>query len=124
MRARQIILVDDRGKERASLVSDNAGSVFLVMSDRTGKARVNLSVGNDGPALMFLDPSGQARTILGSTSAAPSHVYDDGIAELCNRRSQKVPPDVKAAWDLGFGGNIGRRNSMGCDSPLDKLRNL
>ena len=82
VRARHIILVDDRGKERASLVSDNAGSVFLVMSDRAGKARVDLSVGNDGPALTFLDPSGQARTILGSTTAVPSHVYDNGIAEL------------------------------------------
>jgi len=82
VRARHIILVDDKGTERASLVSDNAGSVFLVMSDRAGKARVNLSVGNDGPALTFLDPSGQARTILGSTTAVPSHVYDNGIAEL------------------------------------------
>jgi len=82
VRARHIILVDDKGTERASLVTDNAGSVFLVMSDRAGKARVNLSVGNDGPALTFLDPSGQARTILGSTTAVPSHVYDNGIAEL------------------------------------------
>jgi len=82
VRAHHIVLVDDKGTERASLVSDNAGSVFLVMSDRAGKARVNLSVGNDGPALTFLDPSGQARTILGSTTAVPSHVYDNGIAEL------------------------------------------
>src|SRR5690242_8859564 len=41
VRARQIILVDEKGKERASLVTDNAGSVFLVMSDRNGKTRVN-----------------------------------------------------------------------------------
>ncbi len=82
VRARHIILVDDKGKDRASLVSDNAGSVFLVMSDRAGKARINLSVSNDGPALTFLDPSGQARTILGSTTAVPSHVFDNGIAEL------------------------------------------
>src|SRR5216117_3124752 len=33
VRARQIIVVDDKGTERASLVSDNAGSVFLVMAD-------------------------------------------------------------------------------------------
>jgi hypothetical protein len=92
IRARQIILVDDRGKERASLVSDNAGSVFLVMADRTGKARVNLAVSNDGPALTFLDPSGQARTILGSTTAVPSHVYDNGIAEL-------TPPSSVVLFD-------------------------
>ena len=52
------------------------------MSDRAGRARINLAVSNDGPALTFLDPSGQARTILGSTSAVPSHVYDNGIVEL------------------------------------------
>ncbi len=82
LRAHHIVLVDDKGTERASLVSDNAGSVFLVMSDRAGKARVNLSVSNDGPALTFVDPSGQARTILGSTTAVPSHVTDNGIAEV------------------------------------------
>jgi hypothetical protein len=57
------------------------GSVFLVMADKAGKARINLSISNDGPALTFFDPSGQARTILGSTTAVPSHVNDNGIAE-------------------------------------------
>jgi hypothetical protein len=82
VRAHQIILVDDNGTERASLVTDNAGSVFIMMADKAGRARVNLSVSNDGPTLTFLDPSGQARTILGSTTAVPSHVNDNGIAEL------------------------------------------
>ena len=82
VRAHQIILVDEKRRERASLVADNAGSVFLVMSDATGKTRVNLSVGNDGPSLVFLDKSGQARTILGSTTLVGSHVNDNGIAEL------------------------------------------
>jgi len=82
VRAHQIILLDYNGKERASLVADNAGSVFLIMSDRNGKTRINLFVSNDGPALTFLDPAGQARTILGSTTAVPSHVNDNGIAEV------------------------------------------
>jgi len=82
VRAHQITLVDGRSKERASLVADNAGSVFLVLSDSAGKTRVTLSVSNDGPTLTFLDPSGQARTILGSTTIVPSHVTDNGIAEL------------------------------------------
>ena len=82
IRTREITLVDDKGKERASLVTDNTGSVFLVMSDTAGKTRMNLSVSNDGPALTFLDRSGQVRTILGSTTAVPSHVNDNGIAEL------------------------------------------
>jgi hypothetical protein len=82
VRARQIILADAKGNERASLVTDNTGSVFLVMADKNGKARVNLSINNNGPALTFFDSSGQARTILESTSTVPSHVNDNGIAEL------------------------------------------
>jgi hypothetical protein len=82
VRAHQIILVDDKGKERAALVADSAGSVFLVMSDTAGMTRVSLSISNDGPALTFLDRSGRVRTILGSTTAVPSHVNDNGIAEL------------------------------------------
>ena len=82
VRAHQIILVDDKGKDRASLVADNAGSVFLILSDPSGKTRVNLSVSNEGPSLVFLDASGQARTILGSTTLVGSHVNDNGIAEV------------------------------------------
>jgi hypothetical protein len=82
IRAHQVILVDEKGKDRASLVSDNAGSVFLILSDSAGKTRVNLSVTNDGPSVVFLDPSGQARTILGSTTLVGSHVNDNGVAEL------------------------------------------
>jgi len=87
VRAHQIILVDWNDKERASFVTDNSGAVFLVMYDRVGKSRINLSSNNDGPALTFLDGSGQARTILGSTTAVPSHVNDNGIAELASPSS-------------------------------------
>lgn len=82
LRVHQIILVDEKGRDRASLVTDNAGSVFLILSDPAGKTRVNLSVSNEGPSLVFLDPSGQARTILGSTTLVGSHVNDNGIAEI------------------------------------------
>jgi hypothetical protein len=82
VRAHQITLVDENGRERASLVTDNSGTVFLIMSDAAGKTRVNLSVANDGPSLVFHDPSGQARTILGSTTLVGSHVNDNGIAEI------------------------------------------
>ena len=37
VRARQFVLVDQSGKDRASLVTDAAGSVFLIMFDRNGK---------------------------------------------------------------------------------------
>jgi len=81
IRAQHFVLVDDKNKERASLVSDAAGSVFLVMFDTTGKPRATLSVGNDGPSLVFYDRSGQQRTIIGSTSSVASHVNENGIAE-------------------------------------------
>src|SRR4051794_37615182 len=42
VRARHFVLVDENNKERASLVADGAGSVFLVMFDSAGKTRANL----------------------------------------------------------------------------------
>jgi hypothetical protein len=92
VRAEHFILVDTKGKERASLVADGAGSVFLVMFDTAGKTRANLSVSNDGPSLILYDPSGQARTVVGSTTLVPSHVNDNGIAE-------KAPPSSVVLLD-------------------------
>ena len=59
VRSHHFVLVDAKGKERASLVADDAGSVFLVMFDAAGKTRANLSVSNDGPSLVFYDASGR-----------------------------------------------------------------
>src|SRR5262245_14050965 len=81
VRSHHFVLVDERGKERASLVADGAGSVFLVMFDAAGKTRANLSVTNDGPSLVLYDPSGQQRAIIGSTTTVGSHVNENGIAE-------------------------------------------
>jgi len=81
VRANQFILVDGSGKDRASLVADRAGSVFLVLFDTKGKTRADLSVGNYGPSLTFYDPSGQARTVLGSTMMVSSHVTENGVVE-------------------------------------------
>src|SRR5215471_17642417 len=81
VRSRHFVLVDANGKERASLVADDAGSAFLVMFDTRGKTRANLSVTNDGPSLVFYDLSGHARTIIGSTTLVGSHVNDNGLAE-------------------------------------------
>jgi hypothetical protein len=81
VRARHFVLVDDKGRERASLVADSAGSVFLVMFDGTGKTRTSLSVSNDGPGLILYDASGQQRTIIGSTTLVGSHVNENGVAE-------------------------------------------
>jgi hypothetical protein len=81
VRAQHFVLVDEKGRERASLVADAAGSVFLVMFDTNQKTRAQLSVGNEGPSLIFYDPSARARTVLGSTTLVPSHVNDNGVAE-------------------------------------------
>jgi hypothetical protein len=81
VRAHHFVLVDEKGKERASLVADSAGSVFLVMFDAAGKTRANLSVGNDGPSLVLYDATGRQRTIIGSTTLVGSHVNENGIAE-------------------------------------------
>ena len=81
VRSHHFVLVDEKGKERASLVADGAGSVFLVMFDTNGRTRANLSVGNDGPSLVFYDANGRQRTIIGSTTLVGSHVNDNGIAE-------------------------------------------
>ena len=81
IRARQFVLVDQSDKDRASIVTDAAGSVFLIMFDRNGKPRADLSVGNFGPSLTFLDPSGRARAVFGSTMLVSSHVSDNGVVE-------------------------------------------
>jgi len=92
VRAQHFTLVDSRGRERASLVADNAGSVFLVMFDGARKTRVNLSVSNEGPSLVFYDAGGQQRTIIGSTTLVGSHVNENGIAE-------KAPPSSVVLFD-------------------------
>lgn len=82
IRTEHLILVDKNKKERASLVSDGAGSVFLVLFDANGKTRAELSVSNYGPSLTFLDPSGQPRAVFGSTTIVGSHVVSEsGVAE-------------------------------------------
>jgi hypothetical protein len=81
VRARHFVLVDSKGNDRASLVADDAGSVFLVMFDTARKTRVNLSVSNEGPSLLFYDAAGHPRTIIGSTTLVGSHVNENGIAE-------------------------------------------
>jgi hypothetical protein len=81
VRSHHFVLVDEKGKDRASLVADGAGTVFLVMFDSFGKTRANLSVSNEGPSLVFYDGSGQQRTIIGSTTLVGSHVNENGVAE-------------------------------------------
>lgn len=81
IRAEAITLVDEKGNERASLVSDGTGSVFLVMFDKNGKPRADFQVNNYGPSLNFYDPTGKTRVAIGSTTLVASHVNSNGIVE-------------------------------------------
>ena len=81
IRAETFTLVDDKGREHASLVSDGTGSVFLVLFDNNGKPRADLQVNNFGPSLNFYDPSGKTRVAMGSTTLVASHVNSNGIVE-------------------------------------------
>jgi len=81
VRAESFILTDDKGQERASLVTDGGGSVFLVLFDKNGKPRADLQVNNYGPSLNFYDPNAKPRVAIGSTTLVASHVNKDGIVE-------------------------------------------
>ena len=81
LRAQAFVLVDDKGKERASLVTDGSGSVFLVMFDKDGRPRADMQVTNYGPSINFYDPSAKTRLVMGSTTMVASHVSNEGILE-------------------------------------------
>jgi hypothetical protein len=81
IRAEAFILTDAKGKERASLVTDGTGSVFLVLFDTDGRPRADLQVNNFGPSLNFYDPNAKTRLALGSTSLVASHVINNGTVE-------------------------------------------
>ena len=81
VRAEAFTLVDEKGAERASLVSDGTGSVFLVLFDTNGRPRADLQVNNYGPSLNFYDPNGKTRVAVGSTTLVASHVNSGGIIE-------------------------------------------
>ena len=81
VRAEAFTLVDDKGAERAQLVADGAGSVFLIMFDQNGRTRADLQVNNYGPSLNFYDPNGKTRVAVGSTTLVASHVNTDGMIE-------------------------------------------
>jgi hypothetical protein len=81
LRAQAFVLVDEKGKERASLVTDGGGSVFLVMFDKDGRPRADMQVSNFGPSINFYDPNARARLVIGSTTMVASHVSNEGIIE-------------------------------------------
>ena len=81
IRAQSFVLVDQAGKERASLVTDGTGAVFFVMFDKAGKPRADLQVSNFGPSLNFYDPNAKTRLVVGGTTLVASHVNINGQME-------------------------------------------
>jgi hypothetical protein len=81
VRTRELFLVDAAGRDRASLVTDGSGSVFLVMFDEAGRPRIDLSINAFGPGLKFYDPTGTTRTVIGSTNLVGSRIARGGIVE-------------------------------------------
>jgi hypothetical protein len=96
LRAEAFILMDDKGKERASLVTDGTGSVFFVMFDKDGRPRADIQVTSYGPSLNFYDPNARPRLVMGSTTLVASHVSRNGIVE-------KNPPSSMVMFDSGGG---------------------
>jgi hypothetical protein len=93
IRAKQFVLVDEGGKERASLVADGAGSVFFLLFDANQKPRAEMSVSPFGPSIQFYDASGKPRTVIGSTSLIASHVANEsGVVE-------RTPPSSIVLFD-------------------------
>ena len=64
VKARQFLLVDENGKERAGLSMGKDGPV-LVLVDENGKERAGLSMGKDGPGLALMDENEKPRAVLG-----------------------------------------------------------
>lgn len=99
IRAEGFVLVDAKGNERASLVTDGGGSVFLVLFDKDGKPRADMQVNNYGPSINFYDPNARTRMAIGATTLVASHLAVDGVVEK-NTPSSIVLFDAKGglAW--------------------------
>lgn len=53
LRAREFVLVDDRGSERASLKVEADGEAILRLRDQTGAIRVKLGANREGSGLLL-----------------------------------------------------------------------
>ena len=70
VRARNFVLVDEKGKRRAGLGIDKDGVVGLGLYDENGELRVALCLGED-PGLTLSDENGQTRAGLGLSEDGP-----------------------------------------------------
>jgi hypothetical protein len=64
--AKNFVLVDDKGKARATLGCQVGGSPTLTLDDGKGQDRISLGLAEDGtPSLVLIDGNGQPRVVLG-----------------------------------------------------------
>jgi len=76
VRARDFILEDAQGRERANLTVASAGP-GLVLYGEDGKLRVGLSVWSDGPGLHLYNATGSEGIVMHMPSEGPEfYVYD------------------------------------------------
>jgi len=66
--AERFVLRDTRGKILATLGTEAAGLLALVLSDQNGKTRAGLGVGTSGPSLVLRDENSKDRAALGHTA--------------------------------------------------------
>ena len=71
IRASRFVLMDKKGKERATLAMYQ-GDPRLTFMDPSGITRAWLAVRHGGPSLVFMDPEGEVRTFLAMREGQPS----------------------------------------------------
>ncbi len=64
LESREIALMDDGGKARATLTMGSGGPEFQLF-DEDGSARIKLALTKDGPGITLADERGQTRAWLG-----------------------------------------------------------
>ena len=71
-----------RGDEAPTgLLTESLDTMWRWARGALGLSRLGVRVRSDNPAIVFYDATGQARTILGSTTLVGSHVNENGVAE-------------------------------------------
>jgi hypothetical protein len=108
--ARQFVLVDAKGKRRATLgtTTDRAG---LWVFDEGGKTRAMLGMFRDGPGLDLVDEGGKTRVGLALTKDGPSLTLFDEKGQNAAASLVVNPAGQPGLWLLGMKGEGTKGNA-------------